>query len=96
MYEYHTILPLELLNGDERTNLETLSIFLERMQEVWRQARVQMEKLIAIQESYYGKKHQDILFAIRDLVLLNTHNLRFKGIPHVLQQKFAGPYKILE
>ena len=40
MYGYHPVLPVELLKGDESTNVETLSKFLERMQEVWHQAQV--------------------------------------------------------
>ena len=34
MYKYHPVLPIELLKGDECTNVETLSKFLERTQEV--------------------------------------------------------------
>ena len=51
MYGYHLVLPVELLKGDESTNVETLSKFLERTQEVWRHARMQMEKAIAMQKS---------------------------------------------
>ena len=40
MYGYHPILSVKLLKGDESTNVETLSKFLERTQEVWRHARV--------------------------------------------------------
>ena len=40
MYGYHPVLPVELLKGDESTNVETLSKFLERTQEVWHLARV--------------------------------------------------------
>ena len=47
MYGYHPVLPVELLKGDESTNAKTLSKFLGRTQEVWRQARVQMEKAVA-------------------------------------------------
>ena len=96
MYGHHPVLPVELLRGDESTNVEVLSKFLERTQEVWRQVRVQMEKAVAIQKSYYDKKHRDIQFSVGDLVLLRTQNLRLKGIPHKLQRKFCGPYKILE
>ena len=96
MYGYHPVLLVELLKGDESTNVETLSKFLERTQEVWRHARVHMEKAVAIQQSYYNKKHRDIQFSVGDLVLLSTQNLRLKGIPHKLQRKFCGPYKILE
>ena len=49
MYRYHPVLPVELLKGDESTNVETLSRFLERTQEVWRNACVQIEKAVAAQ-----------------------------------------------
>ena len=51
---------------------------------------------MAAQKRYYDQKHWDIQFAVRDSVLLSTQNLRFKGIPHKLQLKFCGPYKVLE
>ena len=72
MYGYHPVLPVELLKGDESMNVETLSKFLERTQDVWRQARVQMEKAVATQKSYYKKKHRDIQFTVGDSVLLST------------------------
>ena len=96
MYGYHLVLPIELLKGDESTNVETVSKFLYRTQEVWRSARAQMEKAVVAQKKYYDKKHRDIQFAVGDTVLLSTQNLRLKGIPHKLQWKFCGPYKILE
>ena len=38
MYGYHLVLLVELLKGDESTNVETLSKFLDRTQEVWHKA----------------------------------------------------------
>ena len=96
MYGYHPVLPIELLKGDESTNVETLSQVLERAQEVWRNARVQMEKVVVAQKKYYDQKHRDVQFVVGDSVLLSTQNLRLKGIPHKLQRKFCGPYKVLE
>ena len=96
MYGYNPALPVELLKGDQSTNVETLLKFLERTQEVWRHARIQMEKAVAAQKKYYDQKHRDVQFVVGDLVLLSTQNLRLKGIPHKLQRKFCGPYKVLE
>ena len=45
MYGHHPVLPIELLKGDESTNVETLSKFLERTQEVWRDVVCKWEKL---------------------------------------------------
>ena len=96
MYGYNLVLSIELLKGDESTNVETLSKFLERTQEVWRRARAQMEKVVVAQKKYYDQKHRDVQFAVGDSVLLSTQNVRLKGIPRKLQWKFCGPYKVLE
>ena len=96
MYGHHLVLLVELLKGDESTNVDTLSKFLERTQEVWRHACVQMEKAVAAQKKYYDQKHSDIQFVVGDTVLLSTQNLKFKCIPHKLQRKFCSPYRILE
>ena len=96
MYGYHPVLPVELLKGDKSTNVETLLKFLDRTQEVWHKARVQMEKAMVALKKYYDQKHWDIQFSVGDSVLLSTQNLRFKGIPHKLQRKFCSSYKVLE
>ena len=96
MYGYHPVLPIELLKGDESTNVETLPKFLDRIQEVWHRACAQMERAVAAQKKYYDQKHKVVQFVVGDLVLLSTQNLRLKGIPHKLQWKFCGPYKVLE
>ena len=96
MYGHHPVLPVELLKGDESTNVESVSKFVGRMHEVWRSARAQMEKAVMTQKKFYDSKHRDVQFAIGDTVLLSTQNLRLKGIPYKLQWKFCGPYKILE
>ena len=96
MYGYHPVLPVELLKGDEITKVETVSKFLQRTQETWHTARAHMEKAVVTQQNYYNRKHRDVQFSVGDLVLLSTQNLRLKGIPHKLQRKFCGPYKVLE
>ena len=57
---------------------------------------MQMEKAVAAQKQYDDQKHRDVQFAVGDSVLLSTQNLRLKGLPHKLQRKFCGPYKVLE
>ena len=64
MYGYHLVLPVELLKGNESTNVETLSKFLERTQKVWRRAHVEMEKVVAAQKTYYDRKHRDVQFLV--------------------------------
>ena len=96
VYGYHPVLPVELLKGDESTNVESVGNFVERTQAVWRHAQEQMKKAVTTQKAYYDRKHRDVQFRVGDSVLLSTQNLRLKGIPHKLQRKFCGPYKVLE
>ena len=84
MYGYHPVLPIQLLKGDEITNVETVTKYLERTQEVWRSARANMEKAMVAQKRYYDQKHRDIQFAVGDTMLLSTQNLRLRGVPHKL------------
>ena len=94
MYGYHPVLPVELLKGDESTNVETLSKFLERTREVWQCARVQMEKVVAMQKKYHDQKHRGIHFAVGDLVLLSTQNLILKGILQSCSGSFMALIKL--
>ena len=92
----YPVLPVELLKGDESTNVESVGKFVERTQAVWCHAQEQMKKAVPTQKAYYDRKHRDVQFRVGDSVLLSTQNLRLKGIPHKLQRKFCGPYKVLE
>ena len=96
VYGYHPVLPVELLKGDESTNVESVGKFVERTQAVWRHAQEQMKKAVTTQKAYYDRKHRDVQYKVGDSVLLSTQNLRLKGIPHKLQRKFCDPYKVLE
>ena len=53
-------------------------------------------KSVAIQQSYYNKKHRDMQFSVGGLILLSAQNLGLRSIPHKLQWNFCGPYKIVE
>ena len=48
------------------------------------------------QKKYYDKRRRDVHFAVGDLVLLSTANLRVKFVLAKLQRKFVGPFTVLE
>ena len=88
MYGYSPILPIELIKGDDVVSNEMVSIFVERMKIIWQKAQTQLKKSIRMEEEYYNRKHRDGRYAISDLVLLSTQNLKVKGVPQKLQRKF--------
>ena len=47
-----------------------------------------------MQEEYYNRKHRDVRYAVGDLVLLSTQNLKVKGVPQKLQREFCTPFWI--
>ena len=62
MYCYHPIVPIELLKGDESTNVEPLLKFLERTQEVWSIACLQMEKAVVTQKVIMTRRYEYTIF----------------------------------
>ena len=49
----------------------------------------------ASQKRYADARRRDVNFNVGDLVLLATKNLRLQG-PRKLQDRFVGPFKVLQ
>ena len=94
MYGYHPVLPVELLKGDESTKVETLAKYLGRTQEIWRHAQAHMKKAVAMQKSYYNRKHRDVQYTVGDFVLLSTQNLKLKAFRKSCSGNFAALTKL--
>ena len=54
------------------------------------------KRAVGLQQKHYNRKHRDVQFAVGDLVLLSTRNLKMRGIPGKLKKRFMGPFKIQE
>ena len=87
---------MDLLKGDETSNVESVSSFIERMRSVWAKAKKNLERSVQAQYKYYDKRHKDIAFKVGDMVLLLTRNLAVKNTPAKLQKRFVGPFKVTE
>ena len=48
VYGYHPVLLVELLKGDEKTNVKSVEKFVERTQAVWSRAQEHMQKAVTI------------------------------------------------
>ena len=95
-YGYHPVVPSELIKGDEVVRNEAVSVFVQRLRNIWTVAQQNLEKSVQQQKKYYDKRRRDVHFAVGDLVLLSTANLRVKSVPAKLQRKFVGPFTVLE
>ena len=81
MYGYHPVLPVELLKGDEATNVRNMcrSFWTERRRSGVPSTCCKWKKLWRHRKAYYDQKHRDVQFAVGDTVLLSTQNLRLQG-----------------
>ena len=61
----------------------------QKAQSVMQEAREKMRH-----QTSSRRRTQD--FAVGDLVLLSTKDLKFKNYPCKLQRKFVGPFAVLE
>ena len=66
------------------------------MKLVWGAAYETRKKAINLQEKYYNENHKMIEFRVRGLVLLNTVNLRLKGVSVKLRKKLIGSFRSIE
>ena len=73
-----------------------MSHFVNRLENVWKKAKRNLELSVQQQKKYYDKRHRAVQYAVGSDVLLSTTNLRRKSVPVKLQRKFVGPFKIIE
>ena len=95
-YGYEPILPIQVIKGDEEIRTESIGSFIRRVTSDWELAKENLQRAVGLQQKYYNRKHWDVQFAVGDLVLLSTRNLKMRGIPDKLKKRFMGPFKIQE
>ena len=95
-YGYEPILPIQLIKGDEEIRTESIGSFVRRVTSDWELAKENLQRAVSLQQKYYNKRHRDVQFAVGDLMLLSTRNLKMRGIPDKLKKRFMGPFKIQE
>ena len=95
-YGYYPTIPIELLKGDEEVKNEAVDNFVVRVQQTWETPKNNLLQSAKKQAKYYNLKHRDMEYEVRELVLLSSRNLSFKGVPTKLQKKFVGPFKTVE
>ena len=86
----------DLLKGDEQVQLESVNQFCDWLKNTWDTAQRNLKKAIETQAKYYDTRHRPVTFAVGQLVLLNTINLRIKNTPTKLKRKFVGLFRVVE
>ena len=95
-YGHEPVMPVQLLEGNERISTESVATFIRRITSDWELARENLKRSVGLQQKYYDRKHRDIKYKVGDLVLLSTINLKMKGTPGKLQRRFVGPFRVIE
>ena len=95
-YGHKPDMPVQLLEGNEKISTESVASFIRRITSDWELARENLQRSVGLQQKYYDRKHRDVTYKGGDLVLLSTRNLKMKGTPGKLQQRFVGPFRVIE
>ena len=95
-YGHEPVMPVQLLEGNERISTESVASFIRRVTSDWELAKENIKRSVGLQQRYYDRKHRDLSYKVGDLVLLSTRNLRMKGTPGKLQRRFVGPFQVTE
>ena len=95
-YGHEPILPIQLLKGNGEVRTETVGSFVRRFTSDWELAKGNLQRAGDLQHKYYDRKYRDVQYAVVNLVLSSTRNLKMKGITDKLKKRFMGPFKIQE
>ena len=95
-YGFYPVAPVQLLDGHAVSKVESVTNFVDRIQQVWQKAKQNIQKAQTQQQRYYDTRHKPESFEEGSYVLLSTQNIRMKGTPSKLKRRFAGPFKILQ
>jgi hypothetical protein len=85
-------------DGDFESRIEHKNSLIERLEEIYIQARSNTEKAQATQAKYYNRRHKKVVFSVGDLVCLRTHfkSDKSRKIMRKLCHRWSGPYQVVE
>jgi len=95
LYGYH---PQPLQDDDWSCDLPNIAAEerVRTLDDIRRSLEENLQKAVDSQAKYYDRKHKSITFAVGDKVLLSTKNLKTWRPSKKLDNKYEGPFSIVE
>jgi len=99
--EIPTLLDRRLEDEDEgefQSRIEHKNLLISRLEDVYTQARINIDKAQAQQTKYYDRRHKKSVFVVGDLLCLRTHfkSDKSRKIMKKLCHRWSGPYEVIE
>jgi len=84
--------------GDFESRIAYKNSLIDRLEEVYGQARSNIDKAQEKQIKYYNRRHRKSVFAVGDLVCLRTHfkSDKSRKIMKKLCHRWSGPFEVAE
>ena len=95
-YGFHPTTPIDLLHETDRSSVESVTRFAQRLRGTYKKAQEHLHTAIEQHKKYYDRRHRAASYRAGDMVLLSTRNLRMRGTPRKLQRRFVGPFRVEE
>ena len=94
MYDYHSKIHYEVKNNFTVKRVPKAKDRIRRLHEMRNLLTQRLEHAVAQQAKYYNRKHKFMSFAVDDLIMLFTKNLKQKKLSKKLSHKFAKSFRI--
>ena len=94
-YGYEPTTPQIFLRDRRFVLNESVSQFLNRMDNIFRKSQDNVRRANAQAKARYDRGRREVEYAVGDWVLVSTANMRDQGTPDKLQRKFVGPFRVI-
>ena len=94
-YGYEPTTPQIFLRDRRFILNESVSQFLNRMDNIFRKSQDNVRRANAQAKARYDRGRREVEYAVGDWVLVSTANMRDQGTPDKLQRKFVGPFRVI-
>ena len=65
-YGHEPVMPMQLLEGNEKISTESVASFIRRVTSDWELAQENLKMSVGLQQKYYDRRHRDVIHKVGD------------------------------
>ncbi len=94
MYDYHSKIHYEVEDNFIEKKISSIQERVKQLYDLRKVLAKRLENVIAQQAKYYNEKHRSKSFAIEELIMLLTRNLKQKRFSKKMSHKYVESFRI--
>ena len=88
------MVPNERIKGEENVENETVSVYVNRLKDVWDKTRRNLKMSVSQRKEFYYRRYRAAYYVVGSYIILLTMNLGGQNVPTELQQQFLYALKL--